>query len=492
MVRGGVSVSLAQTIGIVVLAVLLTATLSTANVVAVSHQTVLDPEFVSDALDEGGAYEAITDSFTQQTDTPSPGTDTTDETGTSTSATGVGAMSGGDFRETIVEDVLTEAYIRNQTEANVHRFYAFLHGNADEPRLYVQTRPLKNGTEAAVETEVENTSTSALLDRVAANGSSLSDETAVGVDPAVVSTMADNESSYEAAQAEVRADVREQVVDTYTERAYTRLSTDEKLALVIPDYDPNEYSESEKEQLVAEREDEIRAAVRDRVEQRRGDEIDRAVDEQLASLADEASDPSDPDANVTTATRDFRAAVVDGLAGQLTYSEFQTETTQAKAALADAVARQARQTFDEEVPDRVSMTDQYASPSQYQQARQMVGYLDMAAIAVPLLAVVLVGLLYAISQSVVTTIRTTGTSLLFAGLPLFVTAEWAKRNLESLLPPVPEEMDMMTTLLSTFIGRVLGVTAAQSLSFVVVGLLLIGVSIGLSRGVFDDVIERET
>lgn len=484
--------SLGKRVGVVVLGILLTTTLSGGVVVATGHQTVLVPEFVSTSLADAGAYEIVTDAMVAQMGNLSERDPSTAE-GESAAmgpTDGAGSLPGMDgLGPSIIAEAVTESYVRTQTEANIDRLYAYLHGNTDELNLSVETTSLKENAVAAVESRIANISTKTLLGSVAGDldTGDLPAETAEIVDPGVIATMADNRSSYRAAQDAIRTNAREQVVDELVTQTYESSTADQKLALVIPDYDPTEYTEAEKSALVREHEDDIRSEIRQRVETERGEEIDETVDSQLSSLADQTTKPEDPDANVTAATLTFQAAILDGLAGDLTYNEFQTETAEAKSSLAAAVAEQAKQSLDEEIPDRVTVTDQFGSPSDFRRARQVVGILDLAAIVLPLLAVVLIGLLYLVSRSPVTTIRTTGSSFLFAGLPLFLGTTWAKGNLRSLLPTVPEESDVLMSLVMSLLDRILGVAGAYSLVLVMVGIVLIGVSVAHARGVFDDI-----
>ncbi|MDX1745395.1 MAG: hypothetical protein R3324_05605, partial [Halobacteriales archaeon] len=424
--------------------------------------------------------------------------------GQSSEEDGMAAIGGADDAEPIVgvdgmttsimQSVVTESYLQRQTEANIDRLYAYLHGNRDELTLYIETVPLKENLAAAVEARIENISTSTILGGVAEqfDSGSVPAETADIIDPTVVATMADNRSSYRAAQEEVRANAREQVITELVTQAYQGSTDDQKLALVIADYDPQAYTDAEKSQLVADREDEIRAAIRSQVEQERGEEIDRAVDEQLSSLAAQTTPPDDPTANVTTATLTFQAAVVDGIAGELTYAQFKTETEVAKSALATVVTTQAVQTFDEEVPDRVSVTDEFGSTDDFRQARNVVGILDLTAILIPVLVLVLLAAVYILTRSTVTTIRTAGVSALGAGLPIFIAVTWTRGNLPSLLPSGPAEMDRLLDLVVAITDRILGLLGAYSLTMTVIGIGLVLLSVALSGGLFKDAMGRRS
>lgn len=455
-----------RTLGLLVLATLLTGTAAAGTVVVAGQQTVLDPGFVSDSLEEGGAYERVQSAVRGTVSEQSLNADAA-------------------AFDVPVDDMVTKASIERQTEANLDRLYAYLHGDAVELALYIDTAPLKERAVAVAEDYVENQSVSDLLDRVAeGNGSfSLPADTAGVVNASIVASMADDASRYAAAQTAVRDTVRDRVLDAAVEQAWAETSKDEKLGLVVADYDPDEYTEAEKERMVAERETEIRAALRERIERERGDEITATVEDRLAALANGTSAPTDPDANVSAAATALQSAVVHGLAGDHTYEEFLTDARTAKAALATAVGTEVERSFEQEVPARVSLTEDLGSDATttLQQTRTYVGYVDRATTVLPVLGLALVGLLYLVSRSLVTTTRTAGISLAIAGGPLYGLATYARSNLATWLP---QTGDATTRLVTTTANGILATLATDSLTVLATGVVLAAISIALSRGWF--------
>lgn len=94
---------------------LLAVTVLTGNLLILAERTALDPEFAKTTVEEEGVHERFAE----------------------------------DLRETVgndavpVEEVLTDDYVREQIQANIDRFYGYLHGEREDLRLYFELAPIK-------------------------------------------------------------------------------------------------------------------------------------------------------------------------------------------------------------------------------------------------------------------------------------------------------------------------------------------------------------
>ena len=446
--------SLARKFVVVVVTGLLVSTLVTGNLLAAAHLTVLNPTFVQNAVEEEGGYEIVENA--------------TIETVSSQAPSGTGDLVD---TEALLREGIDRQYLANQTERNVDALYAYLHGNSDTLNLTVDTAPLKTSLSSAVEEQVRNATVAELLDQ---------SETELDgpVNESTVEELTANESSYEATKADFRERVREQALDEAVEQAWQESSNDEKLALVIPDYDPRDYSESEKEQLVADNEAEIRTALRERIEQERGDEIDQQVETTLAGI-NESVAPAGSDAEgIEAATADMRATFAEGLTTDMSYGEFQSELDAAKADAAAAVGDRTEAQLDEQLPDTLALTDDMDPQTRESlaTAQTAVTWLDRLAIVLPLVALALVGLLYYATRSLQTVAGSLGFSLAVAGLPIYLSLGYLDSFVEQTVTeqmaaggPPPAAVDLLLGLVDQLFGRV----GTVSLAFAVGGALLL-------------------
>ncbi len=465
--------SLVRSAGTVVLALLLVTTLVTANGVAAAHLTVLDPDFVTDSIEEEGGYEMVE---TAMRDAAGADAATTDS-GTATGAAGPVNTSA------ILQDALSEEFVRSQTEANVDRAYAYLHGDAETLNLSVSTAPLRANVSAAVEAQLRNASVAELVER---SDASLSGP----VNATVLERMTANESSYEAVKTDLHGQVRERVLDATVNRTFDEASNDELVRAAGED--PDEYSEAQKERFVREHESEIKAALRERIQDERGDEIEREVDEQLATIREDVTvNATAADTETGTAVAAIQNTVAHGLTTDASYESFSENLSAAKADLAAAAADRADQRLAEELPARIDLTEN-AGPGaaeSFEQARTAVQWLDRLAFVLPVVALALVGLLYVVRGSVTATASATGWSMLVAGVPTAVGVEYARSRLESLLPASGEGGPGADLLLGVA-DRAMGTVGDVALAIVVGGVLLVGGSLAVRYGLVERV--RET
>jgi len=443
--------SLVRKFTVVVVTLLLASTLVTGNLLAAAHLTVLDPGFTQTAIEEEGGYQLVENATIA----------------TASSQVSAGVAEGVDT-EALLRESIDRSYLANQTERNVAATYAYLHGNSETLNLTVDTAPLKSELSTAVEEQVRNATVPELLAQ---------SETELDgpVDESTVEQMTANESGYAAAKADFRDDVRQRVLDEAVERAWQNTSNDEKLALVIPDYDPREYTEEEKEQLVADNETEIRAALRERVENERGDEIDQEVDTQLTAI-NESVAPSDADSDgIDAVTTDMRATFAEALTTDMSYQTFQSEIDDHKAAAAAAVGDRTEAQLDEQLPDTLDLTEDMdpATRQSLEDAQTAVTWLDRLVFVLPLVGLALVGLLYYATRSVQTVAGSLGVSLVAAGLPIYLALgplqSFVERSVTQQVAGGDASAAPMIELFLGIVGQLFGRVGTVSLVFALAG-----------------------
>jgi hypothetical protein len=461
--------SLARKFAVVVLAVLLTTTLVTANVVAAAHLTVLDPDFVTSSMEEEGGYGLVETATQEAAANAVPANDT-----------------GPVDANALLADAVSTEYIAAQTEANVDRTYAYLHGDRDTVNVSIATAPIRENVSDGVERQLRNASVVELLRHSEA-------ELDGPVNASMIERMTANESSYRATQADVREQVRDRVLDSAVNESFEEADNDELLALVVEDYDPRDYSEAEKRRMVDDREAEIRVALRERIEDERGEEIDAAVEEQLRTLRQNATvDPNQAESAAEAAGMKIQNTVVRGLTTDTSYRTFQSDLSEAKAELASAAAAETDTRLAAEMPDRVDLTENAsgAEMERFEQARTGVKWLDRLAFVVPAVALGLVGLLYSVRRSVAAVATDTGVSLLAAGVPAVVGVELARSRLQSMAAEAPAAEQAMIELAVGLAGRVLGTVGGVALAFTAAGVLLVAGSLAVRYGLLETLQER--
>lgn len=454
---------LARRIGVVVVVLALTTSLFGANLALGVERTVLDAGFVTSTLEEEDVYGQVL-GMTQ---------DRLAEAGANVSGNGDLPVSP----EEILPQVVTEEYVRNQTETNVEAVIGYLHGDRDEFVVAIDLRPVKARAGEVITEEVQSMEPTELVglfdESVAVDGP---EGTELSTD--LIGRLLANESSYEAARADFRSSIVDAVVANQTNRAFASASDDELLALVVEDYDPSAYDAAEKSQMVEDRESEIKAAIRSTIES----EVSKRVDELLASQRStfrEAVNSSVGDADVDPALQDaFRKVAllgVDGLTADVSYDEFYQRALDTRDTLAVALSETIVDELDSEVPDRMDLTEDLDAGARESlaTARTAVQTLDALAILLWVVALALLGALWWLTRSVATTALWSGVALLVAGSPVAIATRWAAGRVRTLRPTDPTGAQAFDIFVPV-VDRVLGSIAAQSLVLAVVGLLLVG------------------
>lgn len=456
--------SRARTFAVVVLAVLLTTTLATANVVAAAHLTVLDPEFVTTSVEAEGGHEVVETAVEDAAASAAPTADT-----------------GPVDVDALLADAVSEEYVASQTRTNVDRTYAYLHGERETLNLSVATAPVRENVSDGVEAQLRNASVAALMRQ--------SDAEFDGpVNATVLERLTANESSYQATKREARSMVRDRVLDEAVDRSVRDASDDELLGLVVADYDPADYSDAEKARMVDDRDVEIRAALRERIERERGDEIDAAVEDQLRTLRQNATTaPSEGETETERAALSVRNTVVRGLTTEMSYQRFRSDLSADKADLAVAAADETDAQLAAELPERVALTGNAtgADADRFEQARTGVLWLDRLAFVLPALALGLVGLLYHVRRSVTAVASATGWSLLAAVVPTVVGLEVVRSQLRSMIAEAPVGQREPVVLFVSLVRRVLDTAGDIALALAVGGILLVAGSLAARYGLVD-------
>ncbi len=466
--------SIVRRLGVAAVVVALVTTLLAGNVVIAAHQTVLDPGFVTDTLEEENAYEAVHEEVLSNGSLPVGDSETLPP-----------------FAADLAGEIVTPGYIESQTEANIDRTYGYLHGSRDSLVVVVDTKPLKERTGEAVAAAVQNVSARELAAFAGFEGASLE---GVPVNSSTLFSLSEGPESFSDSRAEVRSVARDRLLTRLVDSQFDQSSNDELLRLVVEDYNSDDYTEEEKEQLVADRESEIRTALREQIEAERGDEIDSTVETLLnQSRSDLKSQYATFDtgfgSDVDSAAGDLVGVYIDGLlAPDVTYDEFSADLNATKADLGTALGDVARDRLDEQVSDQLVLSNQLGTEARENVVRARAGVVAMDVLGwfLPLLALVLAGLIWVVSDAVETAVLWSGVAALVAGAPGYVAATLFGPQVEQTVrDSFPEEQAALADVAVGFLSSTLGAFSAQSLLLAVAGAVLVVVGGAVRFGLVD-------
>jgi hypothetical protein len=457
---------------VVVFGILLTLTVSVGNVVFAAHATVLDPDFTKDTVEEEEGYAAMTAQFRSQM-APSEGGG-----GDGSGEGSLIELAGG---EAVFADAVTEEHVRAEMNDNVENVYAYLHGNADELNLSLDADPIARNANESAAAAVENSTTAELFE---AMGGGVGD---LPVESGTLEQLDEGPEAYAEAQAAVRERVYDDVLASAVDRAFEERSNDDLLALVIDDYDSSEYTEAEKEKMVADREPEIRAALASTIERERSDELEEAVDDQLAAAAEDATeeqvDTGDP--AVDEPASELRTVTVRALAGDIGYDTYRDRSASARADLGEAIGSTVESEFLAETGGTIDLNEEMGIPEEGLETQvTAVTWLDRLAIILPLLGLVFLGSVWSLTRSVGRTVGTLGWSLAWAGFPTFVALAVLFSDPAGTLGIGPDPGPPGQIMLGLVEGAV-GRLSAQSLAVGLLGLGLVGVAFGMRYGLHE-------
>lgn len=475
-------VSGAKVVGLIVLGLLLFGVVGAANVVTTAERTALNGEYVNDRLDSSGSYDAIQNATVNQI------LDRIETANLSEGQQLLQAGNGTDNR-TLVEDAVTEQYIRDQTSDNILALYAYLHGEESSLDMEIDLRPLKDNLAESFAGQVQKKDTSTLFREFGPS----EDETPVPINENLVEQMRSGPEGYEQARLDFRVDIGFEVTNN-----------DEKLILIGED--PRQYSEQEKQRIVDNREQEIRnelrqeiddrgsdvsQRVRNEIQQRRADAKDQVCQATVDELQPDAgqqvcsgfyqdsSDTTHLD-NVTRAAVELQSVVIDGLTrddAQYDYNDFDTDLTSSEDHLANETGDLAASRIETEVPDSLSAQEQFGedATNTLENAQGAVGTIDTVYLALPVIALLLIAIAFAMTRSLETTATFTGIVLALSGGLFFIIATALGGTISSRAETAIEDAELgeFAEVAVTIIEGVLGVLATQSAILLVVGIVLI-------------------
>jgi len=185
--------AVARRLGVAAVVVVLTLTLVAGNVVVAGHQTVLDPDYVTETVAEEDGYAAIHAELIGDGVLPV-------ET--------LGPLDGSGAE--ILGEIAPPEYLQSQTETNVQNLYAYLHGNERELRVVVDTAPVKDRIGGVVADRVANTSARELASFAGVEPQSIG---GVDVDSELLLGIGEDRETFRQARGQVRGQVRERVAD---------------------------------------------------------------------------------------------------------------------------------------------------------------------------------------------------------------------------------------------------------------------------------------
>lgn len=455
-------------VGIVVLTFVLILTVATGNVVFAGHNTVLDPDFVIDTMEDEDAYEAFENAITEMIMEDADDSDADGE---------------AEFMVRVIDRTITPAYVRSQINPNVYRTYEYLHGNRDDLELRFDTAPLVENIKPAIQEEIQAEPTGTLI----AEFGDVDEVAEAELDVETIDRLEEGPEEFETARSTFRDAVREEVIEEMISELRTERTNDELLALIDDDYDPDAYTEAEKEEMVAENEDEIDAALRAEIlEEER--EVGEAVDETLDELVAERDAPDEP-ADIEEAGAALEATVVAGLADrEMSYETYVTELEDAKSSVGTHLADEVAADLEDEFGKEIDVTEELdeSTLQTLEDARTGIEVLDIAGIVLPLLALVLIALLWVVSRSIETVSIVTGTSFGIVGIPSLIVATVAKsRILEEIPEPTDPAEATMVEFVTALVTNTISTFQYQSLALAIVGVGLVAFGVAVRYGYVD-------
>ncbi|MBS3760942.1 MAG: hypothetical protein KGY43_05670 [Halodesulfurarchaeum sp.] len=398
---------LARSLAIAVLVILLVVSLGTANITIGVERTVLNGDYVSDSLSEEEAYSVIVDEAQRQLET------------------GETPQEGPTIDE-LFPKVLTESYVQNQTEANIERAFAYLHGDRKDIYLAINTTPLKDDLAAELANQT-----------LAEQGIADFDQT--------LAELAESESQFQTVREEFKA---------------------EQLQRIQAETEP-ELSDAELEAAYEDRREDIRTVLVDELETRVAEsdhpEALRPVIIDLGTLRIDAL--MDPD---------------------MTYTEFTTELDEHKTTLEETLEELVRDQIDEELPDTMELSEQLGPEerAQLEELRGIVGILDLLVVILPLLTIGIALLIGWVTLTRSSGLFVVGGTVTVTGLLSALGFMGAGPWIESEIGTITTQGDMpaaLSELLVALISRTVSVFVTQSWLVVLLGIILIVIGFAIRR-----------
>lgn len=404
---------LGRTIAVGVLVLFLVLSLGAANVTVGAERTVLNEDFVANSLAEEDAYSVLIEQFQSQLESQSEST----------------ATQEGPSPEELLPAVLTEDYLQNQTEKNIDRLYAYLHGDRDDLYLAIDTTPVKDDLAAEV------------TDRM------LEDRGLAEFDPQLAE-MAESESQFEAAR------------DEFKQEQLQRIQSETDIELT---------------------EEQLETAYDDRREQIREEAISELETQVAESDQPEELHPILIDIGTLRIT-----ALTDP---DMSYQEFTTQLDAIREDLKETIEEQVREEVDQEVPDTMVLSEQLGQSErdQLEQMRTVVGVLDVLMYVLPLLALAFALLIGWLTRRRSSGLLAVGSAVGVTGLVFALAFTGAESRAKTeIQATVAGDMPAgMTDLVVGLLDQTLTVFQTQSWLLVVLGILLVAAGVAIRRELVD-------
>lgn len=400
---------LARSLAIAVLVILLVVSLGAANVTLGVERTVLNGDYVSDSLAEEEAYSVIVDEAQRQLEAEAGQT-----------------PEEGPPIDDLFPKVLTESYVQNQTEANIERAYAYLHGDREDIYLAINTTPLKDDLAAEIVNQT-----------LAEQGVADFDQT--------LAELAENESQFQRVREEFKAEQLQRI----------QAETDQEL------------SDAELEAAYEDRRADIRRILVDELETR-------------------VAESEHPEA-LQPVIIDLGTLRIDALVDpDMTYAEFTTELEEHKTTLEETLEEIVRDQLDEELPDTMELTEQLGPEerSQLEELRGIVGILDLLVVILPLLAIGIALLIGLVTLTRSSGLFVVGGTVTVTGLLSALGFMGAGSRIESEIGTITTQGGMpaaLSDLIVALLSRTVSVFVTQSWLVVLLGIILIAVGFGIRR-----------
>ncbi|WP_435358808.1 hypothetical protein [Haloarchaeobius sp. DFWS5] len=421
--------SVGRTAVVLVLVLSLSGVVVAEHALVSAHRTVLDPAFVTESFDETDAYETSTD-FALAGLT---GEDRQN------GSNGSNENSSNFVAEAATDAVLDPHYVQSQVEPNVGSLYRYLHGDGDLD-LRIDTRPVKSTFVSNVETAVATRSPGELATDLDLNASLA--EAGIPIDAATLVRLERSAADYDAVRSEVRAAVEAEVVASQRD------------AGVEPDPDRT-------------------AELTDAALARLNDEGHAAI-----ALPKELTDTFGEEG--TAAAEALGHTYVDALTGDQSFETFTDRVAGSQSALAVSVGASFAAKLDEEVADELVLSDELdpEAASALAGARTVVGVLDALVLALPVLAVCLLGGVWWLTRSSAAVLVGAGVPAAIVGGGSFLAGSQVGATLRGMATggDVPAELVELALALA---DRTLAVFLGQSLTLAAVGVVCVCAGLAL-------------
>jgi hypothetical protein len=384
-----------------------------ANAVVGAERTVLSADYVTDGLEDEDLYADLADGLAEGIE-PEGATD----------ALGTTFAGDGPDPAAMAESVVSPAWVQGEVERNLASAYAYLHADADELVLALDTGAVKSGFAEEFEAWVLEAETATLNERMA--------------------QLTESQDAFQATRSDFEG------------RQYQRIQQQTQ----------EELSQSELEARYDDSRETIRAELVGQLE---------------GSLSDSGGPPP-----IRQAAVEYGTVAIDGLVVEsMDYDTLVAEEASAREDLAAAVGDAVSSRLGEEVPDSMDLTADMDPQARQtiDTARTAVGVLDLLAIALPLLALGLAGLLAYASSRRSNALWRVGGAVAVVGLLCAVLTWIAASTLPGVLQTESGETPAAADAALSVATDALGVVTTQSALLFVVGLMLVAAGVGVRRSV---------